>query len=53
MIAPMVISRKVIVLDYKEGTPAILYAIALKAAAFSLAYWLMVIKNTDEKPQIK
>ena len=53
MTALMVISRKVIVLDYKEVTPAYLYATALVVAALSLAYWLVVIKNTDEKPQIK
>ena len=49
----MVISRKVIVLDYKEVTPAYLYATAFVVAALSLAYWLVVIKNTDEKLQIK
>ena len=53
MTALMVISRKVIVLDYKEVTPAYLYATAFVVAALSLAYWLVVIKNTDEKPQIK
>ena len=53
MTALMVISRKVIVLDYKEVAPAYLYANALVVAALSLAYWLVVIKNTDEKPQIK
>lgn len=47
--ARMAISRKVIVLDYKVVTPAYLYGTALIVAAISLAYWLVVIKNPDEK----
>lgn len=48
--ALMAISRKVIVLDYKEVTPEYIYATALIVAALSLAYWLVVVKNPDEKP---
>lgn len=46
----MAISRKVIVLDYKEVTPEYIYATALVAAALSLAYWFVAVKNPDEKP---
>ena len=46
----MAISRKVIVLDYKEVTPTYLYGTTLIVAVISLAYWLVVIKKPDEKP---
>ena len=48
--ALMAISRKVIVVDYKEVTPEYIVATALVVAALSLAYWLVVVKNPDKKP---
>ena len=49
--ALIAIARKVIVLDYKEVAPEYIYATALVAAALSLGYWLVVVKNTGEKPK--
>ena len=48
--ALMAISRKVIVLDYKEVTPEYIVATALIVASLSLAYWLVVVKNPEENP---
>ena len=33
-----------------EVTPDYIYATALVVVALSLAYWLVVVKNPDEKP---
>lgn len=51
--ALMAISRKVIVLDYKEVSPDYIIATALIVAALSLAYWLVVVKNPNENNTIE
>ena len=51
--ALMAISRKVIVLDYKEVTPEYIVATALIVASLSLAYWLVVVKIPNENKRME
>ena len=51
--ALMAISRKVIVLDYKEVTPEYIVATALIMAALSLVYWLVVVKIPNENKRME
>ena len=43
----MAVARKVIVLDYKEVSPAYVFATAALVLALAVAYWLAVVKNTS------
>lgn len=47
--ALMAISRKIIILDYKEVEPPYIYATAAVALAMSLGYWLVAIHGTGGK----
>ena len=43
----MAVARKVIVLDYKEVSPAYVFATAALVLALAVAYWLAVVRNTS------
>lgn len=47
----MAVARKVIVLDYKEVSPAYVFATAALVLALAVAYWLAVVRNTSIESQ--
>lgn len=47
--ALMAIARKVIILDIEKTTPEVVYAIAAAVLAMSVGYYLVVVKDKDNR----